>query len=434
MEQTCAGCLEIIPNREYLTCMLCSCKYDLKCASISFERFKSFYSTPESEHRKAWKCPSCRCKEPKGDNSNTPVRLRDNDEACYRETYPETSNITLRKRPHPALNITPCFDESSILGDTLHADANSTTSQQGLSIPSNIADTITLEKFEKLLDKKLETNRQSLISELKITLLSEINKAMTELRNEIAQTNNTIKSEQDNHKQAISKINNTIISIEKEHKKIKTEVEEINKITAIFGQASSSNKAIPVNCTHCSEYKNEICQKKLVLYGLQENHWENESELYDRILYVFQDILNVNLVEYIEACTRIGRKGQRRPIVIELLSKKVTKYLLNNKAYFKNTGVWISEFLDQESLKSRHTLKKTLYKARQEGHHAVIKNNKIYINGKLVEQHDQSHTNLLKSSPQDNNAQNSTDLTTINTNNTTQSKNCVENVDHFFRK
>lgn len=68
---TCAGCLSSIESRQYLRCLICTDTYDLQCANVSEKRF---YNTMTSDHKREWKCQRCVCRQPKGDNTNTPVR------------------------------------------------------------------------------------------------------------------------------------------------------------------------------------------------------------------------------------------------------------------------------------------------------------------------------------------------------------------------
>ncbi|XP_048000832.1 uncharacterized protein LOC125237715 [Leguminivora glycinivorella] len=68
----CAGCGNPFPKRnEYLACSLCKLKYDLTCANIDIKTFGAM----STQHKGQWKCQECCCKQPKTDNTNTPVRL-----------------------------------------------------------------------------------------------------------------------------------------------------------------------------------------------------------------------------------------------------------------------------------------------------------------------------------------------------------------------
>lgn len=86
--------------------------------------------------------------------------------------------------------------------------------------------------------------------------------------------------------------------------------------------------------------------KKFVLFGLEENKWETEHDLYDRVINIIYEITNVDLHRYIEEITRLGKQGHRRPLVIGLLTKQMTKYILQHSRLFSMSGIAIAEFLD----------------------------------------------------------------------------------------
>lgn len=68
----CAGCLEAITDWRFLKCYLCKQSYDLLCANMSEAHFNGSMTV---QLRNSWKCQVCRCKEPKTDNTHTPVRM-----------------------------------------------------------------------------------------------------------------------------------------------------------------------------------------------------------------------------------------------------------------------------------------------------------------------------------------------------------------------
>ncbi|KAL4720896.1 hypothetical protein ACJJTC_005349, partial [Scirpophaga incertulas] len=55
---------------------------------------RDFYNTMQQEHKQAWKCHFCRSKMPKKDNTNTPIRIHQQDTP---ET-PSNSNVTIRRK------------------------------------------------------------------------------------------------------------------------------------------------------------------------------------------------------------------------------------------------------------------------------------------------------------------------------------------------
>lgn len=92
---TCVGCKTIIQGKEFMTCQNCKHKYDLPCANISPKRFKKI----SQESKLRWKCLECKSRQPKLDNTNTPVRAgqlstEDEDECSSQDQY-----VTKRRYP-----------------------------------------------------------------------------------------------------------------------------------------------------------------------------------------------------------------------------------------------------------------------------------------------------------------------------------------------
>jgi hypothetical protein len=69
-KQICSGCLKQIVNKQNLKCTQCKALYDIDCANVTTDRFKVM----SNELKLSWSCPQCKCKEPKSDNTNTPIR------------------------------------------------------------------------------------------------------------------------------------------------------------------------------------------------------------------------------------------------------------------------------------------------------------------------------------------------------------------------
>lgn len=92
----CAGCKQTLPKKEFISCSKCKLKYDMQCANLTSKEFNQL----DPQLKSVWKCPECRSKEPKTDNTNTPVRSTTN-VSCSKLSCNdsiEPSNITLRKK------------------------------------------------------------------------------------------------------------------------------------------------------------------------------------------------------------------------------------------------------------------------------------------------------------------------------------------------
>lgn len=226
-------------------------------------------------------------------------------------------------------------------------------------------DNLTLSGIRKL----LQENNKSLISELKSIIQNEIQDVLAELKIEIKQSIETNKHAEFQEEiqllnKKIQKLNYQCLSLTTETKSLQSEIE----------RKQYQNIATAGTET----------MKTFVLHGLIENQWETEEETHDRVIYAIQDILNIDLTGYIEDISHIGTKSLRRPVRIELISKRLTNYILKNASYFKNTGLAVSKLLDEQSLRERHLLRAALLSARRNGKHAMIHNNTLVIDGKKI--------------------------------------------------
>lgn len=324
----CDGCKQSITDRRFLQCSFCNKHYDLECANVSEARF---YNTLTPEKKKNWKCPTCVCKAPKTNNQNTPLRPTSPDQYVTMRKRQNQSFKTLNQSLNRSIDTDRSVDE---IGDDTR-----------MSPQNNSGDTITLSSISQLLDTKLENIKSSLLSDIKNTIQAELNIAIKNLQEDVNQKTNELKIEQNTINEKITTIDTKIKNIE----------EQLNTL---------------------------MSPKKIVLFGIPEQPNETEYDLYDRVSRVFHDIMNININPYIEEIKRIGKTGRNRPLAIELLNKRMTKYVIENCKCFKNTGIAVDLFMEGEKLQKRNTLRKNLQEARKNGHHAIIKNNKLFINGK----------------------------------------------------
>lgn len=281
-------------------------------------------------------------------NDDTPIRTKLND--MLQET-----------------DMSFCDDEvevSEVLGDTLeiHTPPSSETVNR-----NNGPDSISYDRFSQLLKLELENMKLAITSEITRTvtniLTQEIQTVGANLRKEFSKHIDTLQTEQTNINQTIVELNGRIETLETENTKVRSELQYLTENVIKTEQQ-------------------EDLTKKLVIYGLNEFEGENENELIQRVSYMFNEIMGINLNPYIENINRIGRRGYRRPIAVDLISQRMTRYVLQNKHCFRNTGIAIGKFLNTLDLKQRNNLKQTMKVARQQGLPAYIKGSKVYIEGK----------------------------------------------------
>ncbi|KAI5632659.1 hypothetical protein NE865_14641 [Phthorimaea operculella] len=176
------------------------------------------------------------------------------------------------------------------------------------------------------------------------------------------------------HKKMIEELNNKIMQLNSENQRLQSNIQSIQKTIEHINKTSPD-----ASTKYCLKEDNK---KKLILYGLEEDRGEVAKDVYERIIYAFQDILNINIRGYVEDLKRLGRNGYKRPLLIEFLSKNLTREILHNKHLFKNSGLSVSEVLEEEALKQRKKLVEIMIGARRQGKRANIVNNRLYIDGK----------------------------------------------------
>lgn len=341
----CVACENTVANDEVLTCTTCMGRFHYECLNIT----KSSYTNILTKSKNTWRCMQCDSITRRSRNDNTPVHLR---RQLGQSLFDET-NMSVDDH----LN-----DDRSILGDTITIDRDPTPAVQ--SQPN-----CTLDQISKLLDTKLEANRKSILNEIKSTIQSEINLAICKLKNELSQKTTMLTNEQANLKKDLNMLTEKITTMESEYEKLKYEIKLISE---------RSN-------TYSSKPNSEVdYSKNIVLYGLHEHYRETELELNERIICLFRDILNVNLTGYIEDLTRLGKRGPRRPIVIELISKRMTKYILQNSRFFRNTGFAVSAYLTGNALEERKQLREQYLNARKSGKNATLRGSRLFIDGKMI--------------------------------------------------
>ncbi|KAI5636742.1 hypothetical protein NE865_10568 [Phthorimaea operculella] len=384
--KVCAGCTLEIPDRYYLTCSNPNCKdhYDLVCANVPELRFNN---TMKDEHKKAWKCPLCIAKIRKIDYINTPIRNHTNPPGENNQQYCETpygQNVTMRVQGRGrGPNVVSPADESvcSQNGNTLLLDESLPFENQPQFLhPSEIPETntpITLHQINQLIQKNLQHNTEFMLSSLKSTFQSEIENAVATLKSDFQKNKEYLQKENTKLKADIHKLDSKIILLQNQCSTLQEEYKKIQK--KLDTENTDSNPATATIQNATNQNANE---KTFVLHGLTYNYWETEEDLINRVTNVIYDVLNINISNDIDEITFIGKKGYKRPIKIEIISKRLKKYILENSVYFKEAGLSVSDYLNEKDLRERRELQKALKSARENGHHAVIRNNKLLINGR----------------------------------------------------
>lgn len=130
----------------------------------------------------------------------------------------------------------------------------------------------------------------------------------------------------------------------------------------------------------------QLKKKNLVFYNIVEADTENQIELEGRIIEIIRNIMKLDILSNeIEDVRRLGRiRNTSRPILVEFSSYKKKLTIISNAKNLKGTDIWVKHDLTRTELEELAKNKKYLHSLKSLGYQAIIKNNKIYINGNAV--------------------------------------------------
>lgn len=237
----------------------------------------------------------------------------------------------------------------------------------------------------------MEENNNLIISSVQSLIRNEIDNALFKIEENLKQGLEKISLDQIQLKRDLTSLNTKIKTLDLTCRTLQTENEKLQR--DINYLQNNSQKS--------TNQQTENHDKMFVLHGLIENYWETDEDIIGRVVNMFFDLLKINLTDYIEGVKFIGKRGQKRPLKVELISKRMTKYIIDNSYYLKEAGFSASEYLCPTALQERRKLNHALQAARQSGHHAVIRNNKLFINGREMNTYPQqiheNSTTILES-------------------------------------
>lgn len=139
-----------------------------------------------------------------------------------------------------------------------------------------------------------------------------------------------------------------------------------------------------INSRKIKELERESKKRNIIIHGLDENE-KGYSELKQKVVELINSKLKVECKEEeLDFVKRLGKKhenAKNRPILVGLTtwSKKIK--ILKNKSVLATTKTYITEDFPKEVIETRKKLQPILMEKRKEGLHAIIKYDKLIIDG-----------------------------------------------------
>lgn len=304
-EMICVSCKKLISHGKQLQCSICKNVYHYLCLNIP----TVYYLEQQIILKSTWHCP-----------------------ICENQTTFSKELLTL---PHHIVKA---------IGEQIQQEHSYTEDcyilPRNINRPKNFeilrTETIKLEQISQLLDTKLDEKfemiKNFIMSEIKNTVLTEVPKVL----HKFIEKCNIIYQEQININSSLKIITDKLENLELEQIKLEYEIKAMN-----------------------TQHENN--EKKLVIYGFDDIFMETNIKLERMIIYAFQESLNINLTGQIEKIYRLGLRGSRKPIYLELATKRLTKFILGQIQTLKRQGLYVCEYLDKKSLEKKRQHKDDIY-------------------------------------------------------------------------
>lgn len=135
----------------------------------------------------------------------------------------------------------------------------------------------------------------------------------------------------------------------------------------------------------------ETRKNNIIIKGVVDEENENTNKTEEKVANIIQKIgTDINVKEDLEQTRRIGKyiKDKKRPILVKVIRGNKKVQILQNARKLKGTDIWIDEDYTKEVVEERKMLIPHMKEARNKGHRAQLKYNKLIINDEIYRAND----------------------------------------------
>lgn len=184
----------------------------------------------------------------------------------------------------------------------------------------------------------------------------------------------------------LTAVKDMILSASKEHEDIV--MQNVKDICAmVLEKISEMNKDIV-------RHNNDMKRRNIVMYGIPEEEEERGEKTTGKVLHVINSVMEQNVQEYeIDSCVRLGRRNSKylgRPVLIKFTTEWRKREILRRGHMLKGRKVFVDEDHTKEVMERRKQLIPMMMQMRKENKHAILKKDKLYVNGvewKEIQEH-----------------------------------------------
>lgn len=144
----------------------------------------------------------------------------------------------------------------------------------------------------------------------------------------------------------------------------------------------------------------EMKKNNIIIQGVEDTEKMDTAQLKTKIEELLNNIgVNINLDTAASEIKKIGtyQINKKRPILIKLIQREKKMDIIREAKKLKGTNVWISDDFTKQAQQDRKALIPHLKMAREDGRKAVLKYDKLIIDGEIYDRYSikESHQNEI---------------------------------------
>lgn len=162
----------------------------------------------------------------------------------------------------------------------------------------------------------------------------------------------------------------------------------VNELRDIKMENEAMKRQIKVQETKIANLEREVRRKNLIIRGIPDDEDEDPRQTKEKIFKICETLgVDVKSETDVDEARRIGKPvaDRQRPVLLKLTTANKKMEILRETKRLKGSEIWIDEDYPKDILEERKLLIPKLKEARNKGHRAQLRYNKLIINGEVCD-------------------------------------------------
>lgn len=175
--------------------------------------------------------------------------------------------------------------------------------------------------------------------------------------------------------------------------------EKLDKSTETISELKQENqrlkKTIKDQEERLEQVEREIRRNNIIVQGLADIDEEKQEEVTKKVQEMLRDIgVEINPDADIKEITKLGtfKTNKKRPILVKLQTRNKKMEIFERTKELKGKDIWINDDYTKKVQEDRKHLIPHLKQAKQLGHRAYLRYNKMIVNGRAYGAEDFENT------------------------------------------